>query len=118
MSVDPGNGYRLLSAGEQIEIGDSYRPIGRDTWLLVHERRQCDLISEYHVPHRRKVEGPTGTEAAVCHDIAARQRAGVAKYGTTVADNPLSVKQWLQHAYEECLDQAVYLRRAIDEIGI
>ena len=59
---------------------------------------------------------PTGIEAEVCRDITARQQLGVAKYGTTVADNPLSLRQWLQHAYEECLDQAVYLRRAMSEI--
>ena len=60
---------------------------------------------------------PTGIEARVCEDIAARQRLGVAKYGTTIQDNPLTLKQWLQHAYEECLDQAVYLRRAMEEVA-
>lgn len=55
-------------------------------------------------------------EALVCDEIKARQRAGIAKYGMTVADNPLSLRQWLQHALEECLDQAVYLRRAIAKI--
>jgi hypothetical protein len=45
-----------------------------------------------------------------------RQAMGIAKYGTTVRENPLDLRQWLQHAYEECLDQAVYLRRAIEEI--
>jgi len=59
---------------------------------------------------------PTGIEAKVCADIARRQQLGISKYGTTVADNPLSHRQWLQHAYEEALDMAVYLRRAIDEI--
>ncbi len=59
---------------------------------------------------------PTGTEARVCDMIAARQRLGIAKYGTTVADNPLNLREWLQHALEECLDQAVYLMRAIEEI--
>ena len=59
---------------------------------------------------------PTGIEKAVCEDIARRQALGVAKYGTTVADNPLSLKQWLQHAYEETLDKAVYLKRAIAEL--
>jgi hypothetical protein len=58
----------------------------------------------------------TGIEAAVCEDIAARQRAGIAKYGVTVADNPLTLQQWLTHAYEECLDQAIYLKRAISEL--
>lgn len=57
-----------------------------------------------------------GIEAKVCADIAARQMLGIAKYGVTVQDNPLPLRQWLQHAYEECLDQAVYLRRAIQEI--
>jgi len=33
-----------------------------------------------------------------------------------VADNQLSLREWLQHALEESLDQAVYLRRAIAEI--
>jgi len=57
-----------------------------------------------------------GTEARVCLDIIARQQKGIEKYGTTVAQNPLSHKEWLQHAYEEALDMAIYLRRAIEEI--
>ena len=59
---------------------------------------------------------PDGIESEVCADIAARQRKGVAKYGTTVADNPLPLNAWLQHAYEECLDQAVYLKRVMREM--
>lgn len=34
----------------------------------------------------------------------------------TVADNPLALRDWLQHALEEVLDQAVYLKRAINEL--
>ncbi len=59
---------------------------------------------------------PTGIEALVCEEIALRQQKGISKYGTTVADNRLSLREWLQHALEETLDQAVYLRRAIAEI--
>lgn len=55
-------------------------------------------------------------ERQVCKDIFDRQKIGIHKYGTTVADNPLSLREWLNHAYEECLDQAIYLRRAIAEI--
>ena len=58
----------------------------------------------------------SGTEARVCLDIMVRQMRGIEKYGTTVEDNPLSLKEWLQHAYEETLDKAVYLRRAIEEL--
>lgn len=57
----------------------------------------------------------TGIEKKVCEDIAKRQELGLAKYGTTVEENPLTLREWLQHAYEEALDMAVYLRRAIDE---
>jgi hypothetical protein len=60
--------------------------------------------------------GPTGTESEVCADITRRQLFGISKYGTTVRDNPLTLRQWLQHAYEECLDQAVYLKRAMEEM--
>ena len=56
------------------------------------------------------------TETLVCFDIRCRQQLGVNKYGTTVAGNPLTQRQWLQHAYEECLDQAVYLKRLLQEI--
>ena len=59
---------------------------------------------------------PTGTEKRVCDDIAARQALGQEKYGTSVEENPLSLREWLQHAYEESLDQAIYLKRAIEEI--
>ena len=65
--------------------------------------------------HTSTMNEPTGIEAQVCADIAARQKKGIAKYGTTVEQNPANLAQWLQHAYEECLDQAVYLRRAIEE---
>lgn len=58
----------------------------------------------------------TGTERDVCQDIANRQKLGISKYGQTVRENKLSHREWLQHAYEECLDQAIYLKRAIEEL--
>jgi hypothetical protein len=57
---------------------------------------------------------PQGTEARVCEDIASRQRLGIAKYGVTVEQSDEKFKAWLQHAYEEALDMAVYLKRAIE----
>ena len=57
----------------------------------------------------------TGVEAMVCEDIAKRQQLGLAKYGVAVADNPLTEEQWLQHAYEEALDLAIYLKRLMVE---
>lgn len=61
-------------------------------------------------------EQATGTEARVIADIIRRQREGIAKYGCTVEENPLTLREWLQHAYEESLDLPIYLRRAIEHI--
>ena len=58
----------------------------------------------------------SGTEARVCEDIAKRQQLGIKKYGVTVEGNKLSTKEWLQHAYEEALDLAVYLKRTMEEM--
>lgn len=58
----------------------------------------------------------TGTEARVCKDIAARQELGLNKYGISVEGSPLSLRRWLQHSYTEKLDDAVYMKRAIEEI--
>jgi hypothetical protein len=58
------------------------------------------------------IEEPTGIEARVCADIAARQRIGIAKYGVTVEQSP---DDMLQHAYEEALDLAVYLKAEIEK---
>lgn len=62
------------------------------------------------------MDAAEGTEARVCLDIIKRQQLGMKKYGISVEDNPLSLREWLQHAYEETLDKAVYLRRAIEQI--
>lgn len=56
------------------------------------------------------------TETLVCEDIKKRQQIGIAKYQTTVASNPLELRWWLQHQYEELLDAAVYTKRAIQEL--
>ena len=58
----------------------------------------------------------TSTESLVIADIQSRQQLGIIKYGSTVAQNPLELVQWLNHAYEEALDQAIYLKRAIQEL--
>ena len=58
----------------------------------------------------------SGTELRVCRLIAERQMRGIGKYGTTVAANPLTLRDWLQHALEESLDHAIYLKRAIEEL--
>lgn len=66
----------------------------------------------------RRFACATGVEALVSEDLAERQRKGKQKYGVSVIDNPLPLREWLQHAYEECLDQAIYLKRAMREMDL
>lgn len=56
------------------------------------------------------------TESLVIADILKRQQLGIKKYGKTLAQNPLQLREWLQHSYEEQLDNAMYTRRAIQEL--
>ena len=51
--------------------------------------------------------------AALCAELHQRAARGLAKYGVSVLDNPLSVAEWLRHAKEEALDLATYLERLI-----
>lgn len=52
--------------------------------------------------------------ASVAADIEARAALGLAKYGVTLERTDLSRRDWMQHAYEEALDLACYLKRLIE----
>lgn len=45
-----------------------------------------------------------------------RSIVGLAKYGVTTDNNPLPLRDWLQHALEEALDMANYLQAAISKL--
>lgn len=49
----------------------------------------------------------------VINDIQQRELKGIETYGTTMDRQDLTQDQWLQHAYEESLDFAIYLRKLI-----
>lgn len=53
---------------------------------------------------------------AVRDDLLQRSRVGQAKYGVKLDRTDLKLRDWLQHAYEETLDQANYLKRSIMEL--
>jgi hypothetical protein len=53
---------------------------------------------------------------SVRQDLFDRSEVGIKKYGVTLDRTDLGLKDWLQHAYEESLDHALYLKRAIKEI--
>lgn len=49
-------------------------------------------------------------------DLLDRSELGIKKYNTTLDRTDLSSSDWVQHAYEECLDMALYLKRLRKEI--
>ena len=52
----------------------------------------------------------------VRNDLLNRSQTGIQKYGTTLDRNDIDLQGWLQHAYEETIDKALYLKRAIKEL--
>ena len=65
------------------------------------------LLAQYILKHEDPIV------KSVCDDLMKRSEIGMKKYGTTLERTDLSLVDWLQHAYEEILDQANYLKRAI-----
>ena len=52
----------------------------------------------------------------VIDDPFEREVKGLETYGTTVDRDDYELKNWLQEAYEECLDKCIYLKAAIKKI--
>lgn len=55
--------------------------------------------------------GPCEVANQCAELIVERSRVGLKKYGVTVAGNPLSASQWLQHHRQELADALVYATR-------
>jgi hypothetical protein len=45
-----------------------------------------------------------------------RSKVGIEKYGTTLAENNLSLYEWLNHAIEEQMDNILYLTKLREEL--
>jgi hypothetical protein len=58
---------------------------------------------------------PCSITEQVVRDLKTRSMLGLQKYGVTLDRKDLTLRDFLQHAYEECLDQAKYLKRAIQD---
>jgi len=58
---------------------------------------------------------PSTLLSSVMADLRLREEMGLNTYGTTMDREDLSRKQWLQHAYEEALDLALYLKKLIND---
>lgn len=54
---------------------------------------------------------PSNLLQSVIMDLRVREEKGLDTYGTTMDRKDLTQKEWLQHAYEEALDLALYLKK-------
>jgi hypothetical protein len=72
-----------------------------------------DNVSYYAQEGHYEKKFVSDTLKAVIDDLESREQRGLSKYKTTVDREDLKLEDWLQHAYEEVLDQAMYLKRAI-----
>ena len=52
----------------------------------------------------------------VIEDLTNRSLVGIKKYNTTLDRTDIDLKGWLEHAYQEALDKALYLKRAMREL--
>ena len=50
---------------------------------------------------------------SIIDDLLAREEKGIKEYGTTMDRTDLSEQEWIQHAYEESLDLAIYLKKTL-----
>ena len=55
---------------------------------------------------------------AVRERLLERSIVGQQKYGAKMTRDDLSLKDWIKHALEECLDQAVYLERLARDVAL
>ena len=67
---------------------------------------------EKHLVDEEKEEKDSIVEA-VRADLQRRSEIGIKKYNTTLDRTDLTEIDWLNHAYEEALDLALYLKKTI-----
>lgn len=104
----------------EAQIDAVWQRMNGDTeWLRTFGYQQfAQAILAAIVPDQDASAAPCADPIVESNVSLLRQRStvGVQKYGTTLADNNLPLRSWLNHALEEALDQANYLQAAMAEI--
>ena len=52
----------------------------------------------------------------IVNNFLKRSELGIKKYNTTLDQNKLPLKEWLQHSIEEKMDDILYMQRALNEL--
>jgi hypothetical protein len=64
-----------------------------------------------HTSDNKPIKHASDLLNEVVMDMIMREKKGYSEYKQTMDRNDLSHKEWIQHAYEEALDLALYLKK-------
>jgi hypothetical protein len=89
--------------GSTADLQEDYKVKPNETWQEYRERTPS-------------TPPPCSITEQVVKDLKTRSALGLMKYGHTLDRKDFDLRRWLQESYEECLDMAKYLKRAITEL--
>ena len=69
-----------------------------------------------HTSDNKPIKHASDLLNEVIMDMLMREKKGFSQYKQTMDRTDLTEKEWLQHAYEEALDLALYLKKIITNI--
>ena len=72
---------------------------------LAETEEHCKRFNNKYIDKKDKIV------EQVIDKFRVRSKQGIEKYGTTLADNNLTLDEWLTHAQEEAMDFVVYLEK-------
>ena len=105
-----------FNVGEVVEcISSRVTVIGKLKCFEFSNGTECQLLDDRDFEtYKPKLKDSIVKE--VRKDLKHRSNVGIKKYGVTLDRKDLDLLDWLQHSYEEVLDTALYLKRAIKEL--
>lgn len=69
-----------------------------------------------HTSNDKPIKHASDLLNEVVMDMIMREKKGYSQYKQTMDRKDLTEKEWLQHAYEEALDLALYLKKIVTNI--
>ena len=105
-----------LVAEYQTTTGEHYAVIEYDA--PVNGVLEILRVDELFILHKPTIPFESGDSIvdAVRERLLQRSLAGQQKYGQKMTRDDLRLSDWIRHAQDECLDQAVYLERLEREV--
>lgn len=89
----------------RVLVGNSCNPVGTySTWSTAN----------FNISNNESKKDPIVQQ--VVDKFQERSKIGIEKYKTTLAENKLSIDEWINHAIEEQMDNILYLTKLREEL--